>query len=530
MSTAAKAPASQLLLGGRPVPMAGLPLRIDEATPLAFALGSGVTGRLSLAGLPVPLVDGRADPAWVDESRREMWVGELDLELVVTSTPQAVVLRPRIVVLPRRATVEGFAFLVDQFRGWAGPSSLADPAGRARIWAELAPRVPKQDEEKALVALALLRRAIPALMGIHRAPATTPTERREWCAIDRTAGRRLLLKRLHPFDPPRPIHEPRAGQVATIVVEPSTDRVENRFVAGVVRRLVGLCREAAESPQWLDPDQVRELTEATRALATLASEPPWAKLPAGAMPRISFLLRDHPHYRVMRTVHDALDDSLRWSPLPGDPAALGLRTQTLNALFEVWVSQAVRAAVRRRVGLVGGLGAPLARGGAEESVTPRGRVRVCFDRVYPKPSAAEGAKDGEERIVALTRKRSPDATVEWWPTGGQPVVMAVDATWSRNPNYHDDKLGYARSLAAGGSDEMLGAPRLCTRRSLVVFPGQRPEVHELGFALSLATVSAPPSEAGWDLLGAFLDRALEGVVPAGQTTDGFTESSDLRPR
>ena len=82
----------------------------------------------------------------------------------------------------------------------------------------------------------------------------------------------------------------------------------------------------------------------------------------------------------------------------------------------------------------------------------------------------------------------------------------------------------------GGSDAMLGRPRLCTRRSLVVYPGPRPEVSELGFALSLATVSAPPSEAGWDLLGAFLDRALEGVVPPGQSTDGFTESSDVRPR
>jgi hypothetical protein len=151
---------------------------------------------------------------------------------------------------------------------------------------------------------------------------------------------------------------------------------------------------------------------------------------------------------------------------------------------------------------------------------------VCFDRVYPKPGAGEGP-DG---IVALTRKRSPDATVEWWPTGGQPVVMAVDATWSRNPNYHDDKLGYARSLAAGGSDEMLGAPRLCTRRSLVVFPGPRPEIHELGFALSLATVSSPPSEAGWHLLGAFLDRALEGVVPPGLGAERFSESADLRPR
>jgi hypothetical protein len=523
------AASSVLLLGGRAVPMTGVPLRIDEATPLAFKLAAGVDGRLNLAGMPVPLVDGRADAAWVDESRREQWVGELDLELVVTGTPQSSILRPKVVVLPRRATIEGFAFLVDQFRAWAGPGSLADPAGRARIWAELAPRVPKREEERALVALALLRRAIPALAAIHRAPATTPAERREWCALDRTAGRRLLLHRLHPFDPPRPVHEPRFGQVATIVVEPSTDQAENRFVAGVVRRLISLCREAAVTPQWLDADQVRELHEATRALAALAAERPWRDLPAAAMPRISFLLRDQPHYRTMRTVADAIDDSLRWSPLPGDPAALGLRTQTLNALFEVWVSQAVRAAVRRRLGLAGSLGAPLPRGGAEEAATPRGRLRVCFDRVYPKPGP--DADDGQgEGIVALTRKRSPDATVEWWPIGGQPVVMAVDATWSRNPNYHDDKLGYARSLAAGGSDAMLGTPRLCTRRSMVVYPGPRPDVNELGFALSLATVSAPPSQEGWDLLGAFLDRALEGVIPQGQTTDGFTESADVRPR
>jgi hypothetical protein len=531
--TAPAAATSHLLLGGRPVPLAGAPLRIDEATPLAFALGPGVAGRLTLAGLPVPLIDGRADPAWIDDSRREQWVGELDLELVVTSTPSAIVARPKVVVLPRRATIEGFAFLVDQFRTWAGPGALVDPAGRARIWAELAPRVPRRDEERALVALTLLRKAIPALAAIHRAPATTPAERREWCPLDRTAGRRLLLKRLHPFDPPRPIHEPRFGQVATVVVEPSTDRAENRFVAGTVRRLVALCREASEAPAWLDPDQVRELHDATRVLAGLAAERPWCDLPAAPMPRVSFLLRDQPHYRVMRPVAEAIDASLRWSPLPGDPAALGLRTQTLNALFEVWVSQAVRAAVRRRLGVAAPLGAPLPRGGAEEAVTPRGRVRVCFDRVYPKPgppgaSRADGAAD--DGIVALTRKRSPDASVEWWPTGGQPVGIAVDATWSRNPNDHDDKLGYARSLAAGGADEMLGVPRLCARRSLVVYPGPRPQVYELGFALSLATVSAPPSEAGWDLLGAFLDRALEGVVPAGQTADGFTESADVRPR
>jgi hypothetical protein len=32
------------------------------------------------------------------------------------------------------------------------------------------------------------------------------------------------------------------------------------------------------------------------------------------------------------------------------------------------------------------------------------------------------------------------------------------------------------------------------------------------------------------LLGAFLDRALEGVVPPGQSADGFAETADIRPR
>ena len=185
-------------------------------------------------------------------------------------------------MLPRRATIEGFGFLVDQFRGWAGAGSLADPAGRARIWAELAPRVPKRDEERALVALALLRRAIPALVAIHRAPATDPGRApRSGAPSTAPAGGASSCAGSTPSTRPGRSHEPRFGQVATIVVEPSTDRAENRFVAGVVRRLVALCREAATAPAWLDADQVRELTEATRALAGLAAEPPWAHLPSG---------------------------------------------------------------------------------------------------------------------------------------------------------------------------------------------------------------------------------------------------------
>jgi hypothetical protein len=403
-------------------------------------------------------------------------------------------------------------------RTWAGAGALADPAGRARIWADLAPRVPKRDEERALVAIALLRRALPAFVALHRAPVTASTSRREWATLERTGGRRLLMRRLHPFDPPRPPEAPRFGQVATLARERSPDTPENRFVVGVVRRLLSLVREATAEEALVDTDLANELVSSARALQLLAGEAPWAQLSPGPAPRVSFLLRDQPHYRAFS---DALDDSLHFSPLPGDPVALGLRTQTLNALFEVWVAQALRAAVRRRLGLPVRPGAPLPRGGAEEATTARGRVWVAFDRVYPRRG---------EGIVALGRKRSPDAAVEWWPAGGQPVVMAVDATWSRNATYHDDKLGYARSLAHGEADPMTGAPRLCARRCLVVFPGPRPRVNEIGFALSLATVSAPPSEAGWSLIGSFLDRALEGVVPSGLSAAGFVEVADLAAR
>ena len=507
-----------LLLGGRAVPVSGDPLRINEATALDFALAPGVAGQLLIAGLPVPFVGDRADPLWVADSRREQWVGELDLMFTPAG---AAAVRPRVVMLPGRTTVEGFAFLVEQFRAWAGAGALADPAGRARIWADLAPRVPKRDEERALVAIALLRRALPAFAALHRAPVTASTSRREWASLERTGGRRLLLRRLHPFDPPRPPEAPRFGQVATLARERSPDTPENRFVVGVVRRLLSLVREATAAETLVDTDLANELVGSARALQLLAGEAPWAQLSPGPAPRVSFLLRDQPHYRAFRSLSDALDDSLNFSPLPGDPVALGLRTQTLNALFEVWVAQAVRAAVRRRLGLAPRPGAPLPRGGAEEAVTPRGRVRVAFDRVYPRRG---------EGVVALGRKRSPDAVVEWWPVGGQPVVMAVDATWSRNVTYHDDKLGYARSLAHGPADPMTGVPRLCARRCLVVFPGPRPRVNEIGFALSLATVSAPPSEAGWSLLGSFLDRALEGVVPAGLSAAGFVGVADLAAR
>ena len=265
----------------------------------------------------------------------------------------------------------------------------------------------------------------------------------------------------------------------------------------------------AAAPPWLDADQVRELAEATRALAGLAAERPWADLPAGAMPRVSFLLRDHPHYRVMRTVADAIDDSLRWSPIPGDPAALGLRTQTLNALFEVWVSQAVRAAVRRRLGLSRPARAAAAPGRRRGGRHPPGPGAGLLRPGLPEARARDSARGDRGPDPQAQPRRHRRVVADRRAAGGDGRRRHLEP----QPQLPRRQAGLRPLAGRRRLRRDAGSAPLCTRRSLVVFPGPRPEVHELGFALSLATVSAPPSEAGWELLGAFLDRALEGVVP-----------------
>src|SRR5919206_1707466 len=70
-----------LLLGGRPVPLAGPALEIHEASALDFSFPKGLDGRLLLAGIEVPMIGGRVDPSWMVEARREQWVGQLDLVL-----------------------------------------------------------------------------------------------------------------------------------------------------------------------------------------------------------------------------------------------------------------------------------------------------------------------------------------------------------------------------------------------------------------------------------------------------------------
>lgn len=180
-------------------------------------------------------------------------------------------------------------------------------------------------------------------------------------------------------------------------------------MVAVVRRLLGLVREATAAEALVDTELAAELMSSARALQLLAGEAPWADLSPGPAPRVSFLLRDHPHYRAFRTLSDALDDSLHFSPLPGDPVALGLRTQTLNALFEVWVSQAVRAAVRRRLGLPVRPGAPLPRGGAEEAATPGAGCG------WPSTGSIPAGARGSWPWAAS------GAPTRWW-SGGPPAV------------------------------------------------------------------------------------------------------------
>ena len=272
-----------------------------------------------------------------------------------------------------------------------------------------------------------------------------------------------------PSTRPARFHEPRFGQVATIVVEPSTDRAENRFVAGVVRRLVALCRRGGDSPR----SSARRRPGAGAERGHPGPGRPGrraALVPTfrtAAMPRVSFLLRDHPHYRVMRTVADAIDDSLRWSPLPGDPAALGLRTQTLNALFEVWVSQAVRAAVRRRLGLAGA-----ARGAAAPRRGRGGRHAPGPGAGLLRPGLPQARSPGRRRTASWPSPASAAPTPP--SSGGRPAGSRW--SWRSTPPGAATPTTTTTSSATpapwppAGPTRCWAGPGSCTRRSLVVYP------------------------------------------------------------
>jgi hypothetical protein len=60
-------------------------------------------------------------------------------------------------------------------------------------------------------------------------------------------------------------------------------------VVGVVRRLLGLVREATAAEALVDTDLAAELGSLARTLHLLAGEAPWADLASGPAPRVSFL-------------------------------------------------------------------------------------------------------------------------------------------------------------------------------------------------------------------------------------------------
>lgn len=498
---------AQLLLRGTPVPLAGEPLKIAETDRLDFSV---VGAHIDQVGLwlgrdQIPLLgDGRVDPDWAERAASRHLVGELDLSLIGSDDR---VQRPRVVALPSRTTLEGFDFLANALRRWAGPLGFSDPAGRARVWAHLSPRRPERDEEVALVLLGVIRRTLPALHRLTDRPWTDPVPSLEWRPIADTGGGRLDPYALHPWDPPWPTDAPASGQVAVDTVELTVDTAENRFVK---RLILALASGASFSLGLdLDAETLNHLEASTRTLVRMADHDTWRDLHPGDAPRQSFLLRDHPDYRVVAQAARAMQtvQSVDFSPLPADPSEVGIRTATLNALYEVWVAQAVRAAIRRRVGLPADPGTPLGRNGSERLDYLGGKIIVRFDHSYPR------AKPGEflAEIAAWQRKQTPDVAVEWHPPNGPPEIAVIDATWSRNFRYHEDKLGYATSLVQGATDPLLGRPGLVCRHALVVYPGDRLDLNEYGWGLTRAIVSCAPSAPGWAYLATVLDRMMEMI-------------------
>lgn len=491
----------RLFLNGVPVGE-GTVIPLDEVDKLRLVVDDCIRAPMvSVGDEPVPLrADGYfrwiADEAWVEAAAATHLVGDCDL-LAVDPEGQAV--RAIVRRQASRITEAQHRFMIEELRRRLG--SVADPLGRSRIWASIAPRVPAAAEERALLLLQCFERAAPALRSVAARPLPSLTREEDWRPVSRLAGVRgadIDVRRFRPATAPWPIPRPTHGEIPLRRSAERHDTPENRYAISVVRRLSNAMLAALDDQ--IGPSTLRGLGHAATELDSWFGSDFWQRLPDGGAPYQSFILRDHPGYHVIAWLGSALGH-LAGTTLGVPPAlseaAIPITPWSLNVLYERWIQCLVREWLEKRLGA---LRDPLDF--TRAFVWRQGQMRIVLRLDVPYP------RRGRE-LVAPEGKNRPDVAIELWSSAGEVKVAVLDVTYSRSRRLHEEKAGYVRTIRNGSQrDPLTNAPRLATRWAAVAFPGAHAGAEEIIGSGVQMFLSVPPSGEGSDLLHRWLDRTI----------------------
>jgi hypothetical protein len=483
---------------------AGGIVELTESAPMLVHVRSERAPKVWLAEEPLPVVEVAAAQWRVDVQRHgdeavQHFVGDCPLVIEADGS----VFEATIRRVPSRVTLDEYEFLLADVQRRAGIENVRDPLGRHRIWAQLAPRIPTTRQEYALVLFSLFERAAPALRHIGSAPLPELDRTEEWMSVNRlaTARGRVDPRRFRGWDPPFPPTRPTTGSVLVSSALPRYDTPENRFVAGIVRRLAAAFAELART----EDDSETRIT-ASRNVTELASwfdGAEWTGVLPALRPLHSFVLRDNPSYRAVDALATQLGDlrGLASRFPPGElEALLPINPYSLNVLYERWIQLLVRDWLETQLGA---LGSPAAFSGHWVWRQPGITLIMRLDEAYPRQS--------EFGVFVPVGKNRPDVAVECWLESGHVEVLTLDATYSQNPLIINEKFQYARNpRAAGRVNNLTGDPPLVTRWAAVATPTHPSSVLELRAGLGEARMSLPPSARSVSLLYDFL-RATIGT-------------------
>jgi len=493
----------ELAIGGQLIEE-GATVVISETEPLRLAVrGELGDSGLYLGGRAVPLErDGFrlvASKDWVDDQKTRHFVGRSPIEI---RNGQAVALRAVIERRPSRVTVEQFKWMLDWFGDRTSTSNLRQDEARAQIWAEFSPRVPSPEDEGLIRLVLLWGRTAEGFRTTMTHPTSSLRSASERVPIHRVRGamaRRLSHRSIPHHDPPRPIGRPEWGSVIVDAIVDEVDTPENRFVRSVAEEFV---RQLDHALRIRDGDD--EITEralhARSELAILQARARQLGVGTGPRPHQSFVLRDDPRYAAVAFADQALRMAsaveLTFPPID-TLKALPIEIGSLNFLYERWITTMALEWIESRCGSIER--PPVPPQGSWEWSRNDEWITARVDEPYPR--------SGRSRVICPEGKNRPDFAMEVFARNRTKMVV-VDATWSRNTSYHEEKLGYARNFIDMGSrySELTRSRRLACVATAVAFPGPRLTVKELHAGFGLALLSLPPSDEAVTVFGQWMDE------------------------